>query len=159
MMRLLPFLVVASVTAACADVPPDHDADRAAILALHAEAGQAHLDRDPARFLSAVDSGWWAASNVTWAYRSRDAALEGLTAYFGQTTFEAVTDLAPPDVHISPDGTVAWLRGEVEIRASQVDAAGRSQPLHFRAAWLDIYEKRAGRWRLVARPNTQRDVT
>ena len=143
---------------ACQESSVDPAKEREAILALVARAGEAHLDRDAAEFLAAVDSGWWAASNGRWSYRTKVAALPGIAEYFRQTTFHALTEVAPPDLHISEDGRMAWLRGEVEITATERDSTGITHPVRFRAAWLDVYEKRDGHWSLAARANTQLDL-
>jgi len=156
---LLASLLVCGVTMACRVQSPDLAADRAALVAINARTGKGHLDRDPAAFLTAVESGWWAAGNGDWTYRDKAIATKDLTEYFAHTTFEELRDVNPPDVHISPDGSTGWLRGEVEIRGTSVDAQGVRRPVHFRAAWLDVYEKRNGRWVLAARANTLRDLS
>ena len=157
--RMLLALVAIGSMMACRGQSPDRAADRKALLVINARVGRAHVDRDPAAFLTGVESGWWAAGDGAWTYRDKAGATKDLTEYLAHTTFEAPRDVNPPDVHISPDGSTAWLRGDVEIRGTSVDAQGVRQPIHFRAAWLDVYEKRQGRWVLAARANTQRDLS
>lgn len=139
---------------ACA--PGRHrEADRAAILALTAQAGTAHTTGDAEAFLAAVDAGWWAAGNGRWSYREKAAALPGIAAYFAQTAFDSIVEVQPPVIQFSPDGAVAWLRGEVAIWARTRDSTGAESRHDFRAAWLDVYEKRGDRWILAARANTE----
>lgn len=134
---------------------PDREADRAALLALTAEAGAAHTTGDAAAFLAAVDSGWWAAGNGRWSYREKAAALPGIAAYFATTIFDSIVEIQPPAIQFSLDGSVAWLRGEVAIWARTRDSTGAESRHDFRAAWLDVYEKRGERWILAARANTE----
>jgi len=139
---------------ACAQ-PPVREADRAALLALTAQAGTAHTSGDAAAFLAAVDSGWWAAAGGQWSYRDKAAALPGIAAYFANTTFDSIVEIKPPAIQFSPDGAVAWLRGEVGLWTRTRDATGAESRHDFRAAWLDVYEKRGGRWILAARASTE----
>ena len=157
-MQVLPLLLLACCTTGCRVQSADLAAERATLLAINAHVGKAHFDRDPAAFLSAVESGWWSAANGAWTYRDKATASKELADYFAHTTFEDIRDVTSPDVHVSGDGSTAWLRGEVEIRGATVDSRGVSQPLRFRAAWLDVYEKRQGHWVLVAKANTQRAI-
>lgn len=133
-------------------------ADRAAILAIHEQTREAHFERDPEKFLASVEDGYWSIRGGDVAFRSKDEALAGLRQYLDQTTFKRVEDVDPPRIQVSGDGTMAWLIGQVEVEAEQPDGSGGSRALGFRSAWLDVYQKRDGRWRLVARANTQRNL-
>lgn len=149
-------LVVSSV---CAEAAEDaHAADRQAILAIHEQTREAHFERDPEKFLAAVEDGYWSIRGGEVEFRSREQALAGLRQYLGQTTFKRVEDVEPPRIRVSGDGTMAWLIGQVEVEAEQPDGNGGTRLLRFRSAWLDVYEKRSGRWRLAVRANTQRDL-
>jgi hypothetical protein len=53
-----------------------------------------------------------------------------------------VTDLDPPKVEVSLDGTMAWLFGHVRLRGTQRKAKGVEVPLAFDAAWIDVWQKK-----------------
>ena len=144
-------------TSACS--PRSAEIEREAIIALYEAQRAAHYQQDPGLFLAAVDSGYLSVANGAVAYRSKQDAIESVGQYLARTRFEHVRDIALPRVELSPDGRVAWLIGEVEVRAIRTDSAGTDQPFTFRSAWLDVYEKREDGWRLASRANTQRDVT
>jgi hypothetical protein len=77
--------------------------------------------------------------------------------YFDSVKFADITDLDPPHVEVSSDGTMAWLLGHVRVRGTQCEAKGTEVPLAFDAAWIDVWQKQAGGWRIVARATTEKD--
>lgn len=142
-----------ALLAACAD-PAGTDADRDAILSLYEAQREAHFQGDARLFLSAVDTGYLAIGGGAVRYRARDEAIRQVDGYFQRVEIEELRDVTPPRVTLSPDGRFAWLIGEVEVRGSRHDSAG-SEPMAFRSAWLDVYEKDSSGWHLRARANTQ----
>jgi hypothetical protein len=132
-----------------------HEADREAIRGFYEDQRAAHFERDAAKFLAAVDTGYWSIANGAARFVRKEDALKSVAAYFSVTTFDDVRDVSPPRVSLSADGTTAWLVGEVEVRASQRDSTGSEHPLAFRAAWMDLYERDSGGWHLRVRANTE----
>ena len=55
-------------------------------------------------------------------------------------------DVVPPVAHISADATTGWVIAQVRARGAE-GSTGRS--LQFESAWIELYEKRGGRWRRV----------
>jgi hypothetical protein len=146
-----------SLCGACSQSDPA--ADRRALLDIYEAQRSAHFQQNAEMFLAAVDTGYLAIGSGVVRYRPKAEASIAVSQYFGQTEFDHVRDLSPPRVVLAPGGQTAWMIGEVEVRARQRDSNGVSQPLAFRAAWLDIYEKTPNGWRLVVRANTQRELS
>ena len=44
---------------------------------------------------------------------------------------------------------MAWVIGEIRVRASQERADGKEQDFSFWCAWVSIYEKHEGEWAQV----------
>jgi len=153
--RVIPALLAAACAASACSPAPDEDADRRAILSLYEAQRAAHFQRDAEAFLAAVEGGYWAIGNGTVRFRRKAEALPQVRTYLESTRFEEVRDVAPPRVTLSPDGRSAWLIGQVEVRGARRDSTGAERPMAFRAAWMDVYRKDDGRWRLVARANTE----
>lgn len=135
-------------------VSPSASADRAAILAIYERTRAAHFDEDPEEFLAPVDSAYWVVSSGGVRHRDKAEALRELKGYFREATFTDVQDVVPPRITVAPSGDVAWLIGQVEVRGESVGG----DTIAFLAAWLDLYQKRRGLWRLVVHANTQRDL-
>ena len=59
-------------------------------------------------------------------------------------------DLIDPIVRVSKDGTSGWLIAQVEIMGTRAaggeKANGERTRFHSVWAWIELYEKRDGRW-------------
>jgi hypothetical protein len=144
-----------ALTTACAD--PDHSADREAILHQYATIKAAHFHRDAAAFLSPYDTTWIIVANGTVSTRARSTAQPQLQAYLDSMTFTEITDVDPPTIEIGSDGMIASLLGHVRIRAQHLQPNGTTTPVEFESAFLDIWRKRDGQWRITTHANTQHD--
>jgi hypothetical protein len=72
-----------------------------------------------------------------------------LGSYLGRTRFEVYRDVIEPIVSVSKDGTLGWVVAQVHARGMQRSTAGKEEPLEFDSAWIELYEKRGGRWYAV----------
>jgi len=69
----------------------------------------------------------------------------GFGSYFGRTTFSEYRDLVDPMVTVSRDGTLGWVIVQVGAKGVQTEDGAR-KPVEFVSAWVELYEKRNGRW-------------
>ena len=67
-------------------------------------------------------------------------------SYLGRTTFEEYKDLVEPVVTVSNDGTLGWVIVQVQARGVQTKDDGGKEPIAFVSAWIELYQKRGGRW-------------
>ena len=67
-------------------------------------------------------------------------------SYLGRTTFEEYKDLVEPVVTVSNDGTLGWVIVQVQARGMQTKDGGGKEPIAFVSAWIELYQKRGGRW-------------
>ena len=49
-------------------------------------------------------------------------------------------------ITVSKDGTLGWVVVQVQARGVQTGADGKKEPIAFVSAWIELYEKRSGRW-------------
>jgi hypothetical protein len=136
----------------------DPTADRAEILRLYRAIGRAHLEHDSAGFVIADADTVLLVANGTVQTRSRDDALRRVGEYLRGRTITEVTELEPPRISVSSDGHFASLIGDVRVRGNQRLANDRAEPFAFTAAWLDLWEKDASGWHIVAHANTEAAV-
>jgi hypothetical protein len=66
--------------------------------------------------------------------------------YLGSTRFAEYADVVPPIVKVSDDGSLGWVVVQVRASGTQVNELGGSEPLEFESAWIELYERREGRW-------------
>ena len=66
-------------------------------------------------------------------------------SYLGRTTFSEYRDLMEPMVTVSSDGTLGWVIVQVGAKGVQ-KGEGAPKAIDFVSAWVELYEKRNGRW-------------
>jgi ketosteroid isomerase-like protein len=150
--------IAASVSCSATAIGPEHGdaADRAQILRLYEATRQAHLNRDPNGFVAADADTVVNISDGAVHVVPRDSAAAHVRQYVADRTFAEVRDLDPPRIEVSPDGNLAWVVGHVMVRGTYRHADSVA-PFAFSAAWVDLWRKSRGQWRIVVHANTQRD--
>lgn len=68
------------------------------------------------------------------------------TAYLRDARFETYRDVVEPIVATSTHGSLGWVIVQVEARGVQATETGGGQTLRFTSAWIELYQKRDGRW-------------
>jgi hypothetical protein len=119
--------------------------DRAQILALHEKVLESHRRNDVGMLMADAAVDYILVSNGEVIYPSVEERELRFGEYFAMTTFDKYEDSIPPIVRLSADGSMAWLIARVSVEARQ-EVAGEDQPLAFVSAWIELYEKRDGKW-------------
>jgi hypothetical protein len=135
---------------------PDLEADRAALLRLHDLAQTAHLDKRPDLLVASFADSFLNISRGAVTVRSPAENRARFQAYFDRSSFLEWADLAPPVIRISPDGQMAYVIVQKQVRLTALDSAGPRRPVHTIYAWVELYEKSGGRWTLMALASTDR---
>jgi hypothetical protein len=130
--------------------------DRSELLRLHLRARDAHLQHR-ADWLVAE----WADSlfSVSHGRVNVGRASEGqakFQEYLDAVDFQAWDDIVPPRIRISPDGQRAFVIVEKRVHLTPRDSSRGAEPERVRYAWMSVYEKQDGRWRLAAIASTER---
>jgi hypothetical protein len=120
----------------------DREADRRDIIRAYESARAAHFQHNAAAFLANNDATWYLVAEGTVALRRTAAEKQEVQQYFDTVKFADITDLDPPHVEVSSDGTMAWLLGHVRVRGTQREAKGAEVPLSFDASWIDVWQKK-----------------
>ena len=134
----------------------DTSADVRSLRRLHNELLEAHRTGDVERWMS-LESREYVSANggrVTFPEFSDRRAQRAV--YLAGATFEVYRDLREPLVRVSEDGSLGWLIAEVEVRGSSASSSGESEPIHDIWAWVELYEKVEGAWRLVGNVSNRR---
>ena len=122
------------------------DADRAAILALHEKAMLAHRDGDVELLLADEPDDYVVANRGAVTRPVREERRARLGPYLSSTRFDFYRDRTPPIVRVSDDGTLGWVIVEVEAKGTRRAEDGTESAVEFVSAWIELYEKRGGRW-------------
>lgn len=150
-----PRLVVLTALAACAP-RTDVSTDRAELLRLHELARTAHLDKRPDLMVASFADTLLDISGGLVSPRTREQNRARFQRYFDRVSFQQWDDIAPPRIRISPDGQMAYVVVQKSVRLTPQAGAGTAQPEHTVFAWVEIYEKRRGKWTLMAVASTDR---
>jgi hypothetical protein len=116
--------------------------DEAELRALHAKGIQAHRESNPALLFENASEDFLEANRGAISRPTLEERRARFSAYLGSTRFEEYRDLVEPIVKVSKDGTLV----QVKARGVHTTAEGKQAPLEFVSAWIELYEKRDGRW-------------
>ena len=141
--------------AACAP-RADVAADRAELLRLHELARTAHLTKRADILVGSFADSVLEISRGQVALRSRADNQKRFQDYFDQVDFQNWDDVVPPRIRISPDGQMAHVVVEKNVRLITTDSIGTRRVEHTVFAWVEMYEKRDGKWTLTAVASTDR---
>ncbi|MCB0533821.1 MAG: hypothetical protein KDD14_16590 [Saprospiraceae bacterium] len=84
-----------------------------------------------------------------------DAPMDRMMANRDYTVYD---DLVRPVVRVSDDGTLAWVIVQVYAKGVRFDETGKpTGPLEFVSAWIELYEKMAGEWRMTGNVSNFRE--
>ncbi len=131
--------------AQCAPTAPvskDHDVLRA----LHEKVIRAHRQSNVEILLEDEAVDYVVANRGEVTRPSLDERRARLGSYLGSTTFQEYRDVTDPVVRVSSDGTLGWVIVQVQASGGQTTQGGQKERLEFVSAWIELYEKRGGRW-------------
>jgi hypothetical protein len=120
--------------------------DKEELLALHEEVMRAHRESDVDLLLAAEEDDSVVANRGEITTPDRKSRREMLGPYLGSTRFSTYRDKVPPIAKVSADGSLGWVIVQVEARGEQTTPEGKVEPIEFVSAWIELYEKRNGRW-------------
>ena len=150
MLRIQPVTLL--MVLACAAPADDH----AELLRLHERQRTAHLQRRADWLVSEWADSLLSVSGGKVSIGSRERGQAGFQEYLDASTFQAWDDIVPPRIRISPDGQMAYVVVQKRVHLTTTGPGGAEEAERTRFAWLSVYEKQAGRWRLAAIASTER---
>jgi hypothetical protein len=175
MRRFQPFALAALVACAApsarrpsaASAPADQPAartaaraaDSTALLRLHERQRTAHLERRADWLVAANADSMFSVSRGGVSIGRRERSQASFQEYLDAVTFQAWDDIVPPRIRISADGQMAYVIVEKRVHLTTRGPSGATEAERTRFAWLSVYEKQAGEWRLTAIASTDRPDT
>ena len=132
--------------AGCAMQPSQQDDDVRALLRLHESGLQAHRDSNIDALLAPESDDYVVSSRGEISRPEKSKRRDFLGPYLAATRFSVYRDQVPPVVKVSKDGTLGWVIVQIEAKGEQRTSGGQVRPLEFVSSWIELYEKRDGRW-------------
>lgn len=133
-------LLILLLLAGCVSAPRA-STDEAQLLAMHARVLKAHLESDVDALLADQADDFTMVSRGDVERITRSDLRSFLGPYLASTRFNAYRDVVPPIVKVSPDGRLGWVIAKIEASGTR-----NGQAVQFVSAWIELYEKRDGRW-------------
>ncbi len=135
---ILAMLLGASVSWASADTD--------ALRALHEKILEAHRRSNIEMLLEDESADYVVAGRGEVTRPTLEQRRAFLGPYLKRTAFEEYRDGIEPVVTVSIDGTLGWVVVQVQARGVQAGPDGKKEAIAFTSAWIELYEKRKGRW-------------
>jgi hypothetical protein len=120
--------------------------DEQQLLALHQRAIDGHLQNDVEILLRDEEEDYVIGSRGGVFHPTKEERRQQLGPYIKATRFEVYKDEIPPIVKVSVDGTLGWVICQILVRGEQDAGDGETAEVAFNSAWIELYEKRNGRW-------------
>ena len=136
--------------------PAGRAADHAELLRLHERQRTAHLQRRADWLVEEWADSLFSVSGGRVSVAGRGPGRTNFQEYLDGVTFQQWDDIVPPRIRISPDGQMAYVIVEKRVHLTQRGPGGAAQAELTRFAWLSVYEKQGGKWRLAAIASTER---
>jgi len=142
-------IVLLVALGAALDTAPAPAAKRSAeseLLDLHRGVIEAHVRSDVEALLAPESDDYVLVNRGEVSRPTKRERADFLGPYLRSTRFEVYEDLVPPVVKVSPDARLGWVIVQVRARGVRTRPDGSEAPLEFQSAWIELYEKRGGRW-------------
>ena len=111
--------------------------------ALHDKVMRAHREGNVDLLLEDEAPDYVVASRGEVTRPSIEERRSRLGPYLSSATFEEYSDLIEPIVSVSVDATLGWVIVQMRARGARGE---QKEPIAFVCAWIEMYEKRQGRW-------------
>ena len=128
------------------------------IAAFHRASIEAHLDNRPDVLIDDLHDDFVRVSWGEIQHPSRSELREMFAAYLGSTEFTNYELLSEPLIRISKDGTMAWSAAETRVAGTRRMPDGSDASFDSIWAWINVYERRDGRWIRVGEASNSRPI-
>ena len=125
------------------------------LLELHRQQRAAHFNRDAKLLMSASADDFTSVSDGKIQKPSREKSISGMQSYFDSSTFIEWDDIAPPVIRVSDDATMAYVIVHKKVHLIEKTEKGDSQEETEIFAWVAIYQKRNGQWKMTVMTSTR----
>lgn len=127
------------------------------LLRLHKQAQTAHLTYNAELFIELFADNLTQLARGNVITRNRAENLARFKNYFSSYKFIEWEDIKPPIIKISKDGTLAAITVEKRVRGTYKNEMGEEETDHTIFAWLEVWEKIDGKWKVTTVASTSKN--
>jgi len=143
-----------AVSAKSSQKAKPNDKDLTELLRLHKQQKTAHLTNNAELFIEMFSDPFTQIQNGSVLIFTKEKSLARFKNYFATMKFQEWSDIAPPVVKISKDGTLATVTVNKRVRATYKNEKGEEEKDHSIFAWLTVWEKINGKWKVTTIAST-----
>ena len=145
---LITLVFLSSIIFTCQQAP-DFEKEKAELLAWHNFNVKAVIDGDVDTMLSVLTDGCIQLDKGKVFTLERASSEKNMRKLFTTTDFTEIDDIAEPIIHISNDGSMAWMVNQFKIKFIDTDSTGQETPGESTGGELLVFEKKNSQWVLV----------
>jgi hypothetical protein len=131
--------------------------DAEMLLRLHKEVMDAHRQLSVDMLLRNESADYVVAGRGKVTRPTLDERRARLDKYFKSTRFTEYVDVIPPMAMVSLDGSLGWVVVQVRARGEQEVSPGKTEPLEFESAWIELYRRTPTGWQRVGNVSNFRE--
>jgi hypothetical protein len=124
------------------------------LMELQKQQRAAHFARDAKVIFAEFADEYFSIGNGRVRKPDRDAGLKRLQTYFDNSTFIEWDDITPPIIKVSDDATMGFVIVHKRVRLLAKDESGKEKEEIEIFAWVSVYKKIKGIWKLTAVAST-----
>lgn len=155
MKQLLASLLCATLLCSC-DKKRDLVKEEKAIRALLQQERKAHFDRDVELFVSEFADSMINVNKGKVTTSSMEENRKRIANYFGNVRFIKWDDVSEPMIRFADDASIAYAIVQKQVILSYPDSLGKTIIDTTDYAWVSIYRKLKGAWKVEANASTNK---
>ena len=133
-------------------------ADLAELMRLHEQQKTAHLGYNAELFVEMFAENLTQLQRGNVSTRTKAENLARFKNYFSSFKFIEWENIKPPIVKISKDGSLATIIVQKRVRGTYKNEKGEEISGQTDFAWLEVWEKIDGKWKIVTVASTEKVV-
>lgn len=137
-------------------VIPPQIADMAELMRLHEQQKTAHLTYDAELFIGMFAENLTQLQRGNAVTRTKAENLARFKSYFSTFKFQEWEDIKPPVIKIAKDGSMATITVQKSVKGTYKNDKGEDESDHTIFAWLEVWEKIDGNWKVTTVASTEK---
>ena len=155
-MKITFSICAAAVSILTASTPAvSQQTDSMALLSMHDRILEAHRTNNLESWMSIEATDFVSVNGGRVSFPTVQQRFTGRHAYLQASKFEIYQDRRPPIIRVSADGTLGWVIAEVEVKGVET-GNGETKSFHDIWAWVELYQKVNGQWKMVGNASNRR---
>jgi hypothetical protein len=153
--RLSLLLLLPALINSC-DPPADLARDEKEIRSILQQERKAHFDRNTDLFVSEFADSMISVNKGIVTKAGKEENKKRIGKYFGRVEFIKWDDVAKPQIRFSNDGSLAYAIVQKQVILSYPDSLGKKIIDTTDYAWVSIYRKENGIWKVETNVSTNK---